>query len=229
MEHLYGGLSDTSSSSLPVFLFPNLIQFAHSVPQERKILTLYNPYEFPIVYKVLSTASRKYTVLEPSGVIHAKRAVDISIRHLTAGTDRSLIGLVDYFKVEIHRERDPSNKGSKVIQVHLLEYPENNKESLERTSFHNIPRTRVNSRFSQETMPQRQFAPDDNISNGNFLVLVFLALACSTLLMFPTHHEPAATDSIIPPILHPSVSQKIFFAFLLGIIVAVLLMRPRIN
>ncbi|KAK0404589.1 hypothetical protein QR680_017527 [Steinernema hermaphroditum] len=219
---------EASPGSLPIFLFPNAIHFDYSHPRERKTLTLYNPYDFPIVYKVLSTASRRYTVLEPTGIVNPKRAIDISIRHMSAN-ERISLGVVDYFKVEIHRERDASVHGNKLIQVRVLENLEEEKESIERSSFHNVPRARRTSQSTPESSRQRQFVPDDSISNRNFLMLVFLALGIALVLTFPTYHEPSSAESIVPPILHPSVSQKIFFSFLLGIIVAVLLMRPRLS
>uniref|UniRef100_A0A1I7Z5H7 Motile sperm domain-containing protein 1 n=1 Tax=Steinernema glaseri TaxID=37863 RepID=A0A1I7Z5H7_9BILA len=216
-----------NSGSLPIFLFPNAIHFDHSRPRDKKMLTLYNPYDFPIVYRVLSTASRRYTVLEPSGTVYPKRVIDISIRHMAAH-ERSCLGVVDYFKVEIHRDGDSSINGSKVIQVRLLENLDEEREA-ERSSFHNVPRTRVNSQSAPETSRQRQFVPDDSISSRNFLALVFMAFAIALVLTFPTYHEPHVVESIVPSVLHPSVSQKVFFSFILGIIVAVLLMRPRLG
>lgn len=41
-----------------------------------QVLTLYNPYDFVVRYKVLCTAPRKYSIAEPQGEIRAQHSVD---------------------------------------------------------------------------------------------------------------------------------------------------------
>uniref|UniRef100_A0A914ZIA4 MSP domain-containing protein n=1 Tax=Parascaris univalens TaxID=6257 RepID=A0A914ZIA4_PARUN len=69
-EHIAG--------TLPVFVFPGSIDVIFTQPHTHKqLVTLYNPYEFPISYRVLCTAPKKYSVIEPRGTLKAKCCVDM--------------------------------------------------------------------------------------------------------------------------------------------------------
>jgi len=47
-----GDASSSSSISFPVFAYPSNIAFVMNEPNSHKqVVTLYNPYEFPLVYK----------------------------------------------------------------------------------------------------------------------------------------------------------------------------------
>jgi hypothetical protein len=41
-----------------------------------QVLTVYNPYDFAVRYKVLCTAPTKYSIAEPQGEIRAQHSVD---------------------------------------------------------------------------------------------------------------------------------------------------------
>jgi len=84
---LTGGLFSSSSlspsSRIPVFVFPSAVFFNakdRSHHNLKQILTIYNPYEFPIRFKVLSNSPSTYTVVDPEGSIQSKNCVDLIIR-----------------------------------------------------------------------------------------------------------------------------------------------------
>ncbi|VEN35074.1 unnamed protein product [Callosobruchus maculatus] len=71
-----------SIKKIPVFVFPNSLKFyLASKTTHKQLLTLYNPYDFPVRFKVLCTAPNKYAVIDPEGSIGPRMLVDIVIRH----------------------------------------------------------------------------------------------------------------------------------------------------
>ncbi|CAH1997669.1 unnamed protein product [Acanthoscelides obtectus] len=71
-----------SIKKIPVFVFPNSLKFyVGSKTTHKQLLTLYNPYDFPVKFKVLCTAPNKYAVIDPEGSIGPRMLVDIVIRH----------------------------------------------------------------------------------------------------------------------------------------------------
>jgi len=73
--------SPQTSNTLPVFVFPSSLSFyADDSSSFKQILTLYNPYDFGVRFKVFSTAPHKYTVVDPEGVIKPRCYVDIVVR-----------------------------------------------------------------------------------------------------------------------------------------------------
>jgi len=80
---LFSSSSLSSSSRIPVFVFPSAVFFNakdRSHHNLKQILTIYNPYEFPIRFKVLSNSPSTYTVVDPEGSIQSKNCVDLIIR-----------------------------------------------------------------------------------------------------------------------------------------------------
>ena len=64
----FGGASgaDFLEGRLPVFVFPTNVAFYSDDPQSHtRVITIYNPYDFPLNYKILSTDPNKYSVTEP--------------------------------------------------------------------------------------------------------------------------------------------------------------------
>nr|CAH7758513.1 unnamed protein product [Callosobruchus chinensis] len=71
-----------SIKKIPVFVFPNSLKFyLASKTTHKQLLTLYNPYDFPVRFKVSCTAPNKYAVIDPEGSIGPRMLVDIVIRH----------------------------------------------------------------------------------------------------------------------------------------------------
>ncbi|KAL3274799.1 hypothetical protein HHI36_019583 [Cryptolaemus montrouzieri] len=87
-----------STRKIPVFVFPSALKFyIASKSSHKQLLTLYNPYEFPIKFKVLCTAPNKYTVIDPDGSIGPQALVDIVIRHTLPIPANC--GVVDKFRI----------------------------------------------------------------------------------------------------------------------------------
>uniref|UniRef100_A0A8B9D7P0 Motile sperm domain-containing protein 1 n=1 Tax=Anser cygnoides TaxID=8845 RepID=A0A8B9D7P0_ANSCY len=64
--------------NLPVFVFPTeLIFYADDQSTHKQVLTLYNPYEFALKFKVLCTTPNKYVVADAAGTVKPQCCVDI--------------------------------------------------------------------------------------------------------------------------------------------------------
>ncbi|CAJ0563117.1 unnamed protein product, partial [Mesorhabditis spiculigera] len=97
-EGSYACMMD-EAGRLPVFIFPSEAEFvigpssSGDPNRNRKIFGLYNPFDYPITYKVLATAPDNYEVEENAGTIRSKAKKDIIVRcrrRLEAGTVEKL-------------------------------------------------------------------------------------------------------------------------------------------
>ena len=69
---------------VPVFVFPVQLDFYYEdQTTHKRVVTIYNPYEFDVTFKVLCNNPKKYAVVEPEGKIFGQKCVDIVIRYLT--------------------------------------------------------------------------------------------------------------------------------------------------
>lgn len=107
----------SSHQKIPVFVFPNQLKFyLQSKSTHKQLLTLYNPYDFPVRFKgnvpelcvcikilkfflVLCTSPNKYSVIDPEGSIGPRMLVDIVIRHNTPIT--SNCNVTDKFRISM--------------------------------------------------------------------------------------------------------------------------------
>ncbi|CAI8019463.1 Motile sperm domain-containing protein 1 [Geodia barretti] len=65
---------------LPVFVSPAELQFVgEDEASHKQILTLFNPYNFNIRFKVLSSAPHKYSVHESQGTLNPRCCTDLLI------------------------------------------------------------------------------------------------------------------------------------------------------
>lgn len=66
------------SPTVPVYIYPKSFQFFADDPSTHsQKATIFNPFEFAIKFKVLSTAPQKYFVTDPTGLIKPKCCVDV--------------------------------------------------------------------------------------------------------------------------------------------------------
>uniref|UniRef100_F1L9R5 Motile sperm domain-containing protein 1 n=1 Tax=Ascaris suum TaxID=6253 RepID=F1L9R5_ASCSU len=217
-------MDEQTAGTLPVFVFPGSIDVIFTQPHTHKqLVTLYNPYEFPISYRVLCTAPKKYSVIEPRGTLKAKCCVDIVIRHLGANI-RSNIGVPDRFRFEVCKYGYTEVSGRKDIAVRLVENASDiaRQASLDQSNFHASFPPDGSSRLSppQYAFPSNPGAPS---SQSSPWLAVVAALACIGALMLPTQGD--MMPSLLPTYLHLSVPQKLVAAYVLGI-VTMLIIRP---
>ncbi|OAD56208.1 Motile sperm domain-containing protein 1 [Eufriesea mexicana] len=104
---------------LPVFVFPQSITFfLDDQSTHKQVLTLYNPYDFPIRFKILCTAPNKYKVVEPEGTIKARCCIDIVVRHTSL--IHSNCNVVDKFRIQMQEHPTKQAIGKRDVEAKLL-------------------------------------------------------------------------------------------------------------
>ncbi|XP_060105840.1 motile sperm domain-containing protein 1 isoform X1 [Heteronotia binoei] len=199
--------------NLPVFVFPTeLIFYADDQSTHKQVLTLYNPYEFALKFKVLCTTPNKYVVVDAAGAVKPQCCVDIVIRHRDIRPCH--YGVIDKFRLQVSEQSQRKALGRKeVIAMLLPTAKEQQKEEEEKR----IKEHLTESVFFEQTLCQ----PEHRIaSSGPSLLTVFLGIVCIAALMLPTLGE---VDSLVPLYLHLSVNQKLVAAYVLGLITMVIL------
>ncbi|XP_062379860.1 motile sperm domain-containing protein 1 isoform X1 [Sardina pilchardus] len=231
---------DLVEGSLPVFVFPTeLFFYADEQASHKQVLTLYNPYEFALKFKVLCTAPNKYAVVDATGAVKPQCCVDIVIRHRDVRACH--YGVIDKFRLQVSEQSQRKALGKKEVMATLLpssaqeapnprpqEEERRMKEQLadsvffEQTAFQTgnpvaglwrLRGTATNYRAARETESRA-------VSGGPSLLTVLLGLVCMAALMLPTLGEQ---ESTVPVYLHLSVNKKLVAAYVLGLLTMVIL------
>ncbi|XP_043516261.1 motile sperm domain-containing protein 1-like isoform X2 [Frieseomelitta varia] len=109
----------TTSRKLPVFVFPHSITFfLDDQSTHKRVLTLHNPYDFPIRFKVLCTAPNKYKVVEPEGTLKSRYCIDIVVRHTAVVF--SNCNVVDKFRIQMQEHPTKQTIGQRDVEAKLL-------------------------------------------------------------------------------------------------------------
>ncbi|MEE6496684.1 hypothetical protein FKM82_002457 [Ascaphus truei] len=105
--------------NLPVFVFPTeLIFYADDQSTHKQVLTLYNPYEFALKFKVLCTSPNRYAVVDAAGAVKPQCCVDIVIRHKDVRA--SHFGVIDKFRLQVSEQSQRKALGRKEVIATLL-------------------------------------------------------------------------------------------------------------
>jgi len=197
---------------LPVFVFPTSLRFfADDQFSHKQVLTLYNPYDFNINFKVFCNNPRIYTVIDSEGIIKPKCCIDIVIRiteiNLTSFQD-------DKFRIHISEVRTSEVLGKQDIPVQLL--PHSSEAKLEREK---IMKQR---KQIENFMAMNQSGPPVADRHTPSIPVLLLSVICVIALMLPTNYDERI-ESFVPPYLHLSINQKLVAAYVLGLATMVLL------
>ncbi|KAJ7407812.1 Motile sperm domain-containing protein 1 [Willisornis vidua] len=103
-----------------IFFEPSaeLIFYADDQSTHKQVLTLYNPYEFALKFKVLCTTPNKYAVVDATGAVKPQCCVDIVIRHRDVRA--SYYGVIDKFRLQVSEQSQRKALGKKEIIATLL-------------------------------------------------------------------------------------------------------------
>ncbi|XP_022336563.1 motile sperm domain-containing protein 1-like [Crassostrea virginica] len=207
-----------SDGKLPVFVFPSSLNFfTDDQSSHKQVLTLYNPYEFPLKFKVLCTAPRKYTVVDSEGSIRPHCCVDIVVRHLDICINNE--GVKDKLRIQVTEHGTKKIIGKKDIVAVLLP----KKELSQQPEDHFLSLSGSASAESPGT-PSRAIRPGSREGGGGgggpSLIVIFTALFCILALMLPLSGD---TESRLPDYLHLTVNQKMIAAYILGLVTMVIL------
>lgn len=220
--------ASSESSELPVFLFPASLNFVAATPAGHKqILTLYNPYDFPIEYKVLSTAPAKYSVGDPAGILRPKCCIDIVIRHTGAARAREA-GIsapqTDRFRVQIWERGNRSASGRKDVPSTLVarttESADPSTSAFQGVSTASGERRSPGSQYAFSS--RRQDSSSASEGSGLTPLTVVGGLVCVVALSLPSEGE---TSTSLPAYLHLTLPQKLVAAYVLGLVTMLLIRR----
>uniref|UniRef100_A0A0N4ZQN5 Major sperm protein n=1 Tax=Parastrongyloides trichosuri TaxID=131310 RepID=A0A0N4ZQN5_PARTI len=239
-------MENVSTPKYPVFIFPFSLEFIHEDPNAHKrLLAIYNPYDFRLKFRILSTASEKYTVIEPKGILASKSRIDIIIRHLKAHK-KNYVGIVDKLRVEITNADTNEILGHRDIKLTLLEKKDVTNKSDETTGTYSevessggdVRRRGISRRSRTDSIRRDDNAmiitqeQSLNIPNWVLLTLVFF---CFLTLLLPvdngsqetgvTSDVEVSSGSIFKDVVLQLYSkctttntQKLVAAYILGII-----------
>ncbi|XP_051505629.1 motile sperm domain-containing protein 1-like isoform X1 [Myxocyprinus asiaticus] len=208
---------DLVEGSLPVFVFPTeLVFYAGEQASHKQVLTLYNPYEFALKFKVLCTAPNKYAVVDATGAVKPQCCVDIVIRH--RDVQACHYGVIDKFRLQVSEQSQRKALGGKEVMATLLpsaaqEQPRVRPQEEE----HRMKKQLADRVFFEQTAFQTE---SHTASGGPSLLTVLLGLVCIAALMLPTLGEQ---ESTVPVYLHLSVNKKLVAAYVLGLLTMVVL------
>ncbi|CAH0754142.1 unnamed protein product [Bemisia tabaci] len=203
---------------VPFFVFPSSLTFyLEDRTSHKQILTLYNPYEFPIRFKVLCTRSKNYSVVDSEGLIKSLNRIDIVVRH-NAPTIANC-GVIDKFRIQMIDATTRQVIGKKDVIATLISEKQSNQINNGEI-FKNIPLHTVSHRdsFSYRSMPEQSQALQYSSSTPNIEVIL-IAIACIIILLLPTEGL-----SFFPQ-LQISVNFKLICSYVLGLLTMVVL-RP---
>jgi len=231
-----------SGTSRPVFVFPgNLDFFVDDQTTHKRVLTLYNPYDTDITFKVLCNNPKKYAVVEPEGRISSQKCTDIVVRHVAVSP--SATQQTDKFRIHIFDETSPGELvGKRDILATLhpgVPDPSDNRHSS------SLPHHRANAALLSSAQASNPTAfgglgaiQDNNVqgaygvpftdanvmgpNNHPNLIACIAAIVCIVALFLPTEGE---TENILKdyPYLHVTVNQKLVFAYVLGLVTMAIL------
>jgi len=217
----FGGMNP---GSRPVFVFPaNLEFYLEDQTTHKRVLTLYNPYDTEMIFKVLCNNPKKYAVVEPEGRIAAQKCIDIVVRHVAVSP--SSVQQTDKFRIQIFDEASPDEVvGKRDVLATLHPDP-----SVHRNSS-SLPHHRVNAAAAimpppieggVQTLTEYSQQPYGQHPN---LIACFAAIVCIIALFLPTEGDNAENNALKNyPYLHLTVNQKLVFAYVLGLVTMAIL------
>lgn len=210
--------------NFPVFVFPVSLEFYFSARHTHKqLLTVYNPYDFSVNFKVLCTSPNKFTVIDPEGVIAPQSCIDIVVRYTQPSV--SHCNTTEKFRITMYDRNTQQALGKRDIPTKLIEgEPSNtNPESLG-DSFHPLIAKPAAPRPSEEHGRFICNHPSHRDQQPINVVAVAVSICCIAALLLPTQPEENV-KSQWPEWLHIGSNLKLVFSFVLGL-VSMLVLRP---
>lgn len=207
---------------LPVFVFPSSINFyAEDSSSHKQVVTLYNPYEFLVKFKVLCTAPWKYRIIDPEGSIKPHCCVDIVIRHNSI--EPSNFHVTDKFRIQMIEYNSSQILGKKDLIVVLLPGKSSDTSTSSQENFKHFSsdlQPNMTDIGALKTHPLESLSkPAQQPGTGSNYIAVCVAVICIIALMLPSSEEK--TDSMWS-MFHLSSHQKMVFAYSLGLVTMVI-------
>ncbi|CAH0686259.1 unnamed protein product [Spodoptera exigua] len=148
--------------NLPVFVFPVSLEFYLNARHTHKqLLTVYNPYEFPVNFKVLCTSPKKFTVIDPEGVIAPQSCIDIVVRYTQLSQTHS--DSIEKFRITMYDKNTQQVLGKRDVLTKLIEgEPSNISQECLGDDFHPLTMRPAPLRSTEE---HSRVAPCSHVSH----------------------------------------------------------------
>jgi hypothetical protein len=203
---------------VPVFVFPVQLDFyLEDQTTHKRVVTIYNPYEFDVTFKVLCNNPKKYAVVEPEGRITGQKCVDIVVRHVAVSPQT--VQTTDKFRIHMFEEGSSEILGKKDILATLHPgSPDGESSSLgsSQRKAMGVLSSMAHEKAGTPNETVREIQPN--------YVACITALVCIVALFLPTEGDSNSSISERDyPWLHLSVNQKLVFAYVLGLVTMAIL------
>ncbi|XP_022791570.1 motile sperm domain-containing protein 1-like isoform X1 [Stylophora pistillata] len=207
--------SHFTDGSLPVFVFPQSLTFyADEQSTHKQVLTVYNPYEFTLRFKVFCTAPKRYIVVESDGVIKPRCCIDIVVRHSDVQTAKTQL---DKFRLQIFEYGLQKVIGQKEIMAVLQPSRKEHQQVLMMSKDKSTTRSVTSQRTENSGGTVEQFTDSGLVGQqGPSLWVIIMAAVCIIALVLPLEGDKYTRS--VPHYLLLSVNQKLLASFILGLI-----------
>ncbi|KAJ8321469.1 hypothetical protein KUTeg_000978 [Tegillarca granosa] len=150
--------SHQSDGKLPVFVFPtSLIFYSEDSSTHKQVVTLYNPYEFPLKFKG-----------------RVVRHIDICVNNE---------GVKDKFRIQVTEHGQKKLLGKKDIDSMLL--PKRESSTQPSDNFQSLGGSGLPPGESAQNVTPQHTARSRNPGGGPGLIVIFTAVSCIIALMLP--------------------------------------------
>lgn len=209
---------------VPVFVFPVQLDFYYEdQTTHKRLVTIYNPYEFDVTFKVLCNNPKKYAVVEPEGKILGQKCVDIVIRHVAVSPQTC--ETTDKFRIHMFEEGSAELLGKKDILATLHPGPPPAESSSLGTQQRKTLGVLSSLAGRQQQLAESGLLSRDGVRQPPNYIACLAAVICILALFLPTEGEGLASSHLLAdnPWLHLSVNQKLVFAYVLGLVTMAIL------
>uniref|UniRef100_S4RUS6 Motile sperm domain containing 1 n=1 Tax=Petromyzon marinus TaxID=7757 RepID=S4RUS6_PETMA len=206
------GASVPGGLVLPVFVFPTELSFfADDQRSHKQLLTIYNPYDFPLHFKVLCTAPTRYTVVDAEGTVKEQCCVDITIRHHAASLAEH-VGETDKFRLVVYGTSGGAEGRREIVATLHATATQAGRGADDGAM--SLP-----ARLEVWVARPCRHRLRRSCSGASYLVILTGAV-CVVALMLPTLGD---TGSLLPHYLHLTAHQKLVAAYVLGLVTMLIL------
>ncbi|XP_065840503.1 motile sperm domain-containing protein 1-like [Oscarella lobularis] len=184
-----------------VFLSPERLVFKETDP--KATLTVYNPYDGPVFYRVLSNVPERFIVSDPEGCLPSAYRVDIAVQYRLDEEEDANEKADNKFKIDLYSEGKVL-LGSKIIFAEI-QTSKREEDSFRPTRESSVPRPAASA--TTKHSPRRS----DGTTSSPFIIII--GLFCVGILIWPDPGTSRYTSFI-----EISTSHRLLAAYVLGLI-----------
>lgn len=227
---------NSPKQKLPLFALPQkVMMFSDDKSSQRQLVTLYNPYDFSIKYRVLSNYPDDYIIQEPEGIVKSRSSMDLILRHKKPHHSDCL-NRKDRFKVFIYESYGENKRGAELgIAEFQCSLSANSKENDSKSGgnaagyddfFKQVSgverdgegRPRLERSFSSAS----SLALEEAGMRRPSLIYICLVVLCVIGLSVPDVNNKSPT---LPWWCHSNENQRLVASYILGLL-TIFLLRP---